>query len=650
MTHSTIVGKHRLYRISALVFLLLGLLILGGRAPSRANSSKAHSAHYFLPFVQEGYTPILRTSDVLIIGMPQGISAAWIQKTVKQKYGGQLQDSIPQLSIYRFDFPQGLPSAAMQQSMKLFLGARYIEPDISAFLSDTVPNDPRYSDQWAHRKIDSPRAWDVTQGSSDVIVAIVDTGVDLKHPDLKDRLTPPSTWYDYAEDDSDPSDTYGHGTHVAGIAAATGNNGLGVSGAGWRTSIMPIKVFPDGKGSTSTYYVAKGVVHAVDHGADIINLSLGSTDNASNLADAVKYAYDHGVLVVAAAGNNNSDALTYPAANEHVVAVAATGSDDKKASFSNYGDWVDIAAPGVSILSTMPTYHVKMNDDGVHEDYDYLSGTSMASPLVAGVAALLKAVHPTWNPDQLAQQLGNSADNIDAQNPDYVGKLGRGRTNAGNALQGDITPTPTATAKPTGTPTATAQPTGTPTTAAQPTDTPTGQPTSTPTPTVTATPPNLLPNPSFELGDSILPNSPLGWQSSGSGTGWTHTVASDGSSSLTIGPCMMSNCGFWLSDEVSVNPTDSYHFSADLMATFGMEPGLAFQQWNSTGDYLGEVDMPITQSISSSWQTWETDIGSKTDTPFNPDTVLIQMRLFIKHGLSGSVWFDNLYLGDITKR
>ena len=686
--------RQKLLIFSLLAFLLVGVLLTGGIVSQAAGGGADHAL--FMPLVQinPGFIPTAIDPNTLIIGMPEGVSNMWVTMVLDQNFGGQVQDSIPQLDIYRVYFPQGMPSPDVQAQMKDMLNARFIEPDMLAELFETRPNDDRYNDQWAHEKIESPRAWDVTQGSADVVVAIVDTGMDLNHPDLKDRLTSPDTWYDYGEDDDDPSDTYGHGTHVAGIVGATGNNSQGVAGAGWRTSLMPVKVFPDGKGSTSMYTVAKGVVHAVDKNADIINLSLGGSRDSDAMRDAVNYAYDHDVLVVAAAGNDDHESPSYPAANEHVLAVAATDQQDKKASFSNYGDWVDISSPGVSILSTMPTYHVKMNDNGVKKNYDYLNGTSMATPLVAGVAALVKAVHPSWKPDRVTQYLQDASDDIDDKNPDYAGKLGAGRVNAGNALAGDNQPTPTPTATPTATPTSeptatptatptseptatptatptvtptsepTATPTSTPTSAptATPTATPTSQPTATPTatpttqptatptatPLPTTTPPNLLPNPSFEMGGGFFGGSPDNWDSSGSGAEWSQDEASDGSHSLSIGSCMFFGCGYWESDPVSVDVTHRYKLSGDIMRSSDMTPGLAFEQWDAAGNFLGELTVPITQTLPASvWNTLDAvEVGAGSDIPFDPATASISLRLLVENGSAHTIWYDNFYLGD----
>lgn len=240
--------------------------------------------------------------------------------------------------------------------------------------ADMTPNDPSWSSQWGPQKVSAPSAWDVTQGSSSVIIAVVDTGVDLNHPDLASKIV---TGYDYVNLDSTPQDDNGHGTHVAGIAAAVTNNSTGIAGMCPNCKIMPVKVL-NSSGSGTYANIASGIRYAADHGAKVINMSLGGTSGSTSLSDAVNYANSKGVLQACAAGNSNTSAASYPAYYSACVAVAATDSSDYRASFSNYGSWVDTSAPGVSIYATY------WNDT-----YKSLSGTSMATPHVAGLAGLL---------------------------------------------------------------------------------------------------------------------------------------------------------------------------------------------------------------------------------------------------------------------
>ncbi|MDD3925923.1 MAG: S8 family serine peptidase, partial [bacterium] len=219
-----------------------------------------------------------------------------------------------------------------------------------------APNDPYFVDgqQWNMTAIGMPAAWDIDKGETAIIIAVVDSGVDLDHPDLQSKLTPSSSWRDYIDSDSLPEDEFGHGTHVAGIAAAATDNSLGVAGVAWQCKIMPVRVLDD-EGSGTTIGIAAGIDWAVNHGADVINLSLGASSSDSILLSAVTRAYNAGVVLVAAAGNkkdNEIDRPFYPAAYSQVIAVAATNSSNIVPTFSVRGDYVDVAAPGVSVIST----------------------------------------------------------------------------------------------------------------------------------------------------------------------------------------------------------------------------------------------------------------------------------------------------------
>jgi thermitase len=300
----------------------------------------------------------------------------------------------------------------------------YVERDsrVEAFY---FPNDPDWTYQWGPKKIEADLAWDTTIGSSDILVAIVDTGVDYTHSDLAANYVP--LGYDWINNDTDPIDDFGHGTHCAGIVAATLNNSIGIAGVA-QVRIMAEKVLGS-SGWGTDFTVAEGIVHATDSGAKIISMSLGG-GGSDLMHDAVKYAHDHGVLLVASAGNKASSEKHYPAAYDEVIAVSATDSGDNLASFSSYGEWIDVAAPGVDIYSTMPTYHVTMNDIeyGLEMNYDYMSGTSMACPHVAGVAALAWSVYPNCTADQVMRVLEYTADDLgDSGFDEYYGQ---GRVNA----------------------------------------------------------------------------------------------------------------------------------------------------------------------------------------------------------------------------
>jgi thermitase len=308
----------------------------------------------------------------------------------------------------------------------------YAEPDYQVQAADVVtPNDPYWGSQWGPPDIQAPQAWAVTTGTASVTIAVIDTGVDLTHPDLAAQidLVNSKSFLAYAPT---AQDDYGHGTHVAGIAAAIGNNLTGIAGMAWGVRIMALKVL-DYSGSGYESDVAAAITYAADHGAQVINISLGGTGASQTLADAVNYAYTHGVTIVAAAGNNDSSSPFYPAAYPHVIAVASVDSNNQRSYFSNYGSDIAVAAPGGSIFSTYP---VSMGS------YTTMSGTSMATPHVAGVAALLASL-PLFNtPDKIRAALENTAKDLTVDSsgvcqsgPNWDPCYGYGLVQAYDALQ-----------------------------------------------------------------------------------------------------------------------------------------------------------------------------------------------------------------------
>jgi subtilisin family serine protease len=294
--------------------------------------------------------------------------------------------------------------------------AEYIEPNLK-FEAQFTPNDPYFTDQWGLTKIEAPRAWDLSHGNSSVLVAVVDSGIDWNHPDLAPNYVP--LGYDWVYNDADPMDDNGHGTHVAGIIAAALNNELGVAGVA-QVSIMAEKAL-DMKGEGYESDLASAINHAAEQGAEIISMSWGSYEDSWLIHRALIDAYRAGVLLVAAAGNDATNERMYPAAYDEVIAVSATDQNDNPAWFSNYGDWVELSAPGVSILSTL------WNDY-----YGVKSGTSMAAPYVAGVAALVWGVYPEMTRDELRTWLRGHSDDLGEPGFDYV--YGYGRINARKAV------------------------------------------------------------------------------------------------------------------------------------------------------------------------------------------------------------------------
>jgi thermitase len=287
--------------------------------------------------------------------------------------------------------------------------------------------------QWALQKVDAEAAWRVTRGKPGVKVAVVDSGVDDGHPDLRGQIAASEGMvglraklgFGSARDDN------GHGTHCAGVVAASGAQG--VSGIAPGCKLLICKVLDD-QGNGATSQIARGINWATDHDADVISLSMGGPDDARAVRDAVARAISHGVVVVAAMGNEGKELRNYPAAYPGVIAVGATNASDKLAGFSTRGPWISVCAPGVGILSTTPTYGVTLNspeDGGIDPVYGKLSGTSMATPLVAGIAALVRSQHASWSPAQIKAAIERGAEQLaDAS----ASRVGHGRVNAAGAL------------------------------------------------------------------------------------------------------------------------------------------------------------------------------------------------------------------------
>jgi subtilisin family serine protease len=311
-----------------------------------------------------------------------------------------------------------------------------------------VPDDPLYSQQWSLPRVNAPQAWDVVSGSPNVVVAVIDAGIDVTHPDLSAALwnnpsDPPdgvdndgngliddSHGWSFADDSSDLKDvgTLGHGTHVAGIIGATSNNAVGIAGVASGVKIMALRVnLPDRLNAAA---VTRSLYYAADHGAKVINLSLGGIQGSPDTRDALDYAFSKGALVVVSAGNMSDTTLSYPAAYENALAVAALDQSDRRTPFSSYGAWVDISAPGAGILSTVPPDGALTNG----QSYLTLSGTSQAAPIVSGIAALVFSKHPDWTPQQVRNQLLATAQSVEAQNPGFTGLLGAGRVDAAAAV------------------------------------------------------------------------------------------------------------------------------------------------------------------------------------------------------------------------
>ena len=288
------------------------------------------------------------------------------------RIGGALVERIAELEIWVVEVP-----ASFGADFSFDSDVELVEQDFLVSVAfDFPPNDPDFERQWALPHIQAENAWDDIGQLEPVTVAVIDTGVCMSHEDLAGRVL--DNGYDFVDDDDDPDDVFGHGCSVAGIIAANTNNGIGIAGFAPNSTILPIRVLgPSGSGSMAD--VAAGIVYAADEGADIINLSLGSSVGSQVTKDAVEYAMGKGVTVIASAGNSGGSLPGYPARYEGVVAVGAIDPDGARSSFSNKGG--DIWAPGRDV-------HTIYLDDG----YKALNGTSFSAPYVAAMAAILEGM------------------------------------------------------------------------------------------------------------------------------------------------------------------------------------------------------------------------------------------------------------------
>lgn len=303
-----------------------------------------------------------------IVHYTPGTSPEAVESLVAE-YGGRVLQRLDAIHAVVISLPGGEAATTMQAESGLDLEPNLLRQPM------LTPNDPSLGNQWAFNNMHAYAAWDVTTGSPDVVLGILDTGVDLNHPDLNDHLL---AGYDFVDGDTVPQDTAGHGTHVAGIANAESNNGLGVAGVAWDARMLPVRII--GPFGATSANIANGLIYAADNGVKIVNMSLGGAGWVQVERDAVNYAAARGVVIFASAGNDGATTnfVNYPASYDHVISVANTTNLNQRASSSSYNEFVDIAAPGSVIYST---YY----DD----TYTYLSGTSMASPNAAGVAALV---------------------------------------------------------------------------------------------------------------------------------------------------------------------------------------------------------------------------------------------------------------------
>jgi hypothetical protein len=369
------------------------------------------------------------SSGEVIVGLKEINAAA--KEAIKAK-GGTVIKEISALNALVVKVP-AMAEAAFIENVRSVPGYRYAERNgvvkaVGTF-GDSLqpqytPSDPLWYLQWNMVIIEAEAAWDIEMGSTGVVIAILDTGIDYYHQDLSAHYV--AGGYDWVNMDNDPWDDHYHGTHCAGIAAAEMDNGYGVTGV-TQSSLWAEKVL-DAGGSGYWDDLADGIIHATNAGVDVISMSLGGYGYSVLVEDACAYAYSSGVLLVGAAGNYNDDIGVYPfypACYETVMAISGTDSDDNRYTSSNYGDPIEVAAPGVDVYSTMPG-----------NSYGYLTGTSMSTPHVAGVAALTWSLHPSLTNVEMRGRLWEAVD--DLGDPGWDPYFGYGRTNALKALTGGM--------------------------------------------------------------------------------------------------------------------------------------------------------------------------------------------------------------------
>lgn len=338
-----------------------------------------------------------------------------IQNAIINAHGAKIQDSIDEIGIKIITVPEDAIDNIQNALLKIPI-VEYVEVD-SIIEPLVIPDDSGFPDQWHLAQIQAPSAWDINKGSSDVIIAVLDSGFEATHPDLTGKFL---DGYNVFSRNSDWSSApCGHGTLVAGAAAAMTNNTIGVSGTSWNNKILPIKVTGTDCYTTSSV-LAKGITYAANHGAKVANVSFAIYEGDRTITKAARYMYQHGGWVVAAAGN--SGGLAGSNDNRYIISVGATSYNDVLASFSSYGKYVDFSAPGISIYTTS-------HDGG----YSYPSGTSLSSPIVSGLVGLIFSQNPNASPQQVYDILKQSS--ADRGSPGYDEHYGWGRVDAYKALQ-----------------------------------------------------------------------------------------------------------------------------------------------------------------------------------------------------------------------
>ncbi|MGQ9577524.1 MAG: S8 family peptidase [Candidatus Aminicenantales bacterium] len=431
-------------------FGLIGFGLKGPQAQQRERPNPRQGQVFLrdLPELNKGLpfriqSPRYKEGEVLVKFKPEVTEAK--VSALMAIYGTRPLKKIPRIDVHEIEIPKSLSVMETVALLAENPDVEFVEPNWVAQICVT-PNDTLFKYQYAlynsgqeigipgsprgkqRADIHASEAWEETRGAKDVVIAIIDSGVDLLHPDIKDKLK--SSGRDIVNNDFDATDDLGHGTHVAGIAAAATDNNEGIAGVAWNCQVLPVKVI-DKEGSGLYSWLAEAIIWATDNQAAVINLSIGGDEPSDTLKEALRYAYQKGVVIIAATGNDSGPVL-YPAAyDDYCLAVAATDYNDTRPEWSNYGSEVDVAAPGVRIVSLVPRWY--FGPDSL--PYGYGTGTSMAAPHVAGLAALLKSHKPWLKAREIMDIIRYSSDDINAtQYPGLDNYLGYGRVNMEKAL------------------------------------------------------------------------------------------------------------------------------------------------------------------------------------------------------------------------
>lgn len=403
--------------------------------PSEENSNQQNT---FLKTFNSQFDNKGQSSKIINIRLKKSLSDKEINQ-IAEKYNAKVKRYIKPINLLTLESEENIKNVSImtnsssssiktiEPALKVELDPVIVhdsEPSDFSFLSSL--NDPLLNEQYAFNVMQIEEAWKINPGSSKIKIAILDTGVDLNHPDLKDKLV---SGKNIAEPNKTPMDDSGHGTHCAGIAAAASNNNEGGIGVGGKCSIMPVKILSYGSGTDDI--IAEGIVWAADNGANVMTMSLGIYRSSKPIEDALKYALDKGITITASAGNKNQEFDVHlPSTYPGVIEVASTDDKDQKSTFSNFGKKISVAAPGTAIMSTLPTYSVSSKKP---LNYGKLSGTSMASPHVAGLAGLILSQKPSLKPSEVTKIIQSTSKDLGESGWDKI--YGHGRVDALAALK-----------------------------------------------------------------------------------------------------------------------------------------------------------------------------------------------------------------------